>query len=52
MTSLYWSWTPMIERPIVSVLMMKAPMMVPLMDPSPPDSDVPPMTAAAMASSS
>ena len=40
------------RRPLVSVLMMKAPMTVPRIDPSPPLSDVPPMTAAAIASSS
>ena len=44
--------TDMMRRPLVSTLMMKAPMIVPRMVPTPPDSEVPPMTTAAMASSS
>ena len=44
--------TDRIRRPLVSMLMMNAPMMVPRIVPSPPLSDVPPMTTAAMASSS
>src|SRR5207249_5077208 len=44
--------TERIRRPFVSVLMMNAPMTVPRIEPSPPESDVPPITAAAIASSS
>ena len=44
--------TEMIRRPLVSTAMMSAPMTVPMMEPLPPWSDVPPMTTAAMASSS
>ena len=44
--------TDRMRRPFVSVLMMKAPMMVPRIVPSPPDIDVPPITTAAIASSS
>ena len=44
--------TDMIRRPLVSVLMMNAPMIVPRIVPSPPLNDVPPMTTAAIASSS
>ena len=51
-TDFHWSGTPATDRPMRRVLMRKAPMTVPTMLPSPPDRDVPPMTAAAMASSS
>ena len=39
-------------RPVASTDMMNTPMMVPQIVPMPPASDVPPMTAAAMAYSS
>ena len=42
----------MIRRPLVSVLMINAPMIVPRIVPSPPLSEVPPITTAAIASSS
>ena len=51
-TIFHWSGTPVIERPMVRVLMMNAPITVPTTLPSPPLSEVPPMTAAAIASSS
>ena len=52
-TTICHSWgTERMRRPFVSMLMMNAPMTVPRMVPSPPVSEVPPMTAAAMASSS
>src|SRR5262245_15983121 len=44
--------TDRMRRPLVSTLMMNAPMMVPSIVPAPPLSDVPPMTTAAIASSS
>ncbi len=42
----------MIWRPLLSTEMISAPMTVPRMVPLPPDSEVPPMTTAAMAWSS
>ena len=42
----------MMRRPLVSTAMMSAPMTVPMIEPLPPCSDVPPMTTAAIASSS
>ena len=44
--------TDKIRKPLVSTLMMKAPMMVPSIVPVPPLSEVPPITTAAIASSS
>ena len=52
-TTVCHSWaTERIRRPLVSTLMISAPMIVPRMVPRPPLRDVPPMTTAAMASSS
>ena len=52
-TTVCHSWgTERMRSPFVRVLMMNAPMAVPRIEPSPPESDVPPITAAAMASSS
>jgi hypothetical protein len=52
-TTVCHSWaTERIRRPFVSTLMINAPMIVPRMVPRPPLSEVPPMTTAAMASSS
>ena len=52
-TTVCHSWaTDMIRKPFVSTLMMNAPMIVPRMVPEPPLSDVPPITTAAIASSS
>ncbi len=42
----------MIRRPLLSTEMISAPMMVPMMEPLPPVSEVPPITTAAMACSS
>src|SRR5690606_6875152 len=53
MTTFCHSWgMDRIRKPLTSTLMMKAPMTVPRMLPVPPLKEVPPMTTAAMASSS
>ncbi len=44
--------TDIIRKPLISTLMMNAPMIVPRIVPVPPLNDVPPMTTAAIASSS
>ena len=47
------SWgTAMTRRPFVSTAMMSAPITVPTIEPLPPCSEVPPITTAAIASSS
>jgi len=52
MTICHSCGTDIIRKPLVSTLMTKAPITVPKIVPSPPLSDVPPMTTAAMASNS
>ncbi|MNT84959.1 hypothetical protein D3C72_2250600 [compost metagenome] len=52
-TTVCHSWaTERMRRPLASTEMMSAPISVPSTVPRPPESEVPPMTTAAMASSS
>lgn len=45
----HWTGRPMESRPVFRTLMTKTPMIVPHREPTPPASDVPPMTQAAIA---